>query len=97
MIKSDLIQLVAHAAGVNPAGVRQVLAATLHIIQEAVAKGEAVQLAGFGKFFPVSRPARPRRNPSTGAPVMAPPTTVPRFHVGAGFKAAVVRQSVQAE
>ena len=59
-------------------------------IQTAVKKGDAVQLVGFGTFKPSKRAARTTgKNPSTGAALKIPASTVPKFVAGAKFKAVV--------
>jgi len=53
---------------------------------EAVAKGEKVQLLGFGTFEAKHRAARVGRNPATGEAVEIPETVVPVFKPGQEFK-----------
>jgi DNA-binding protein HU-beta len=89
MNKSELIQTVAQRVGVANAAAGLVLVATLDVIQEAMARGEAVMLPGFGTFKPVSRAARVGRNPRTGEALAVAATVFPKFTAGAGFKAAV--------
>jgi DNA-binding protein HU-beta len=61
----------------------------LETIVETVRSGEPVTLTGFGVFESRARAARTARNPRTGETVAVPPTTVPAFRPGAGFRAAV--------
>lgn len=55
-------------------------------VYTAVAKGEKVQLTGFGVFEKRARAARTARNPATGASVRVKKTSVPAFRAGAEFK-----------
>ena len=86
--KSQLAQRIA-ARGATSAQAAHAVDAVLGEITAALAAGEKVTLVGFGSFEAVARPARTARNPRTGATVPVPPATVPRFHAGAGLKAAV--------
>ena len=67
MIKSELVGRVAAA---NPhlyqRDVENVVNAILDAISEALARGDWVELRGFGAFSVKSRPAREGRNPRTG-------------------------------
>jgi len=67
----------------------ETVAAVIDTIVETVAEGETVTLVGFGSFRASGRAAREGKNPKTGAKIMIPQTTVPKFAAGAGFKAKV--------
>ncbi len=86
--KSQLAQRIA-ARGASHAQAGHAVDAVLGEITAALAAGERVTLLGFGSFEAVARPARTARNPRTGESVPVPAATVPRFHPGAGLKAAV--------
>src|SRR5476651_569254 len=68
MIKSEL---VLHIASANPhlyqRDVENIVNAILREITNAMAKGDRVELRGFGAFSVKHRPARNGRNPRTGA------------------------------
>lgn len=49
---------------------------------EALAKGERIEIRGFGSFFVKQRAARTGRNPRTGAAVSVAAKKVPLFKVG---------------
>ena len=59
----------------------------------ALARGEAVRLAGFGAFAAKERPARTGRNPATGAPIAVPASRRVSFRAGKGLRDAVSRGS----
>jgi DNA-binding protein HU-beta len=86
--KSELAHRIA-ARGATPTQAAHAVDAVLDEITAALAAGERVTFVGFGSFAPVARPARNARNPRTGETVPVAATTVPRFHPGAGLKAAV--------
>ena len=61
----------------------------LDVIAESMAKGEKVQLIGFGTFEAKSRPARVARNPRTGESVKIAACKAPAFKAGKALKDAV--------
>jgi DNA-binding protein HU-beta len=87
--KADLVDEVAARTGQTKVAVAAMIDATMESIIESVAGGESVTLSGFGTFEPRQRKARTGRNPRTGDSVPIPPTTVPVFRPGRGFKSAV--------
>lgn len=58
-------------------------------IEEALAKGDKVQLVGFGTFEVRERAARKGRNPQTGAVIEIAAAKVPAFKAGKALKDAV--------
>ena len=70
MIKSELVQRI---AAQNPhlyqRDVENIVNAILDEIVAAMARGDRVELRGFGAFSVKHRPARTGRNPRTGAHV----------------------------
>ena len=83
MIKSELVQKIAEA---NPhlyqRDVEHIVNAILDEITTALAKGDRVELRGFGAFSVKNRPARTGRNPRTGAHVPVDQKSVPFFKTG---------------
>ena len=55
-------------------------------VEEALEKGEKVQLVGFGTFETRERAAREGRNPRTKEPITIPASTVPVFKAGKELK-----------
>lgn len=86
MNKTDLIQLVADKIGFTKKDSEKAVNAVLEGIMETVAKGEKVQIIGFGTFEKRERAAKIGRNPSTGQQIKIPATSVPAFKAGKGFK-----------
>lgn len=89
MNKSKLIEVAAVEADISKASAGRALDAILEIIIKAVAKGDIVNLVGFGAFKSSKRAARIGRNPQTGKEMKIAAATVPRFSAGSGFKFAV--------
>ena len=61
----------------------------IDVIAESMAKGEKVQLIGFGTFEAKARPARVARNPRTGESVKIAACKAPAFKAGKALKDAV--------
>jgi DNA-binding protein HU-beta len=88
MNKHDLIDAISPRLG-DKKTATEAVNALLETIQRAVASGDKVSIAGFGVFEKADRPARTARNPATGASIMVPESSVPKFRAGADFKALV--------
>ena len=58
----------------------------INAISEALAKGESVQLVGFGTFSVKERAAREGRNPRTGEIVRIAAAKSPAFKAGKALK-----------
>jgi len=58
-------------------------------IEEALAKGDKVQLVGFGTFEVRERAARTGRNPQTGEEIQIAASRVPAFRAGKALKDSV--------
>lgn len=83
MIKSQLIQKI---AGSNPhlfhRDVERIVNVIFDEIVEALARGDRVELRGFGAFTVKYRSARQGRNPRTGTAVAVQEKFVPFFKTG---------------
>ncbi len=83
MIKSELIEKL---AGGNPHLMHREVEKIVNIIFEeitgALARGDRVELRGFGAFSVKHRPARTGRNPRTGDQVEVSEKYVPYFKTG---------------
>ncbi|MBL8563737.1 MAG: integration host factor subunit beta [Gemmobacter sp.] len=83
MIRSELIQKIADA---NPhltqRHVERIVNTVFEEIIEALAKGDRVELRGFGAFSVKEREARTGRNPRTGEAVEVDDKRVPFFKTG---------------
>jgi len=83
MIRSELIQIIADE---NPhlyqRDVERIVNTVFNEITEALAKGDRVELRGFGAFSVKSRDARMGRNHRTGEAVKVESKAVPFFKTG---------------
>ena len=83
MIKSELIQKIAED---NPhlyqRDVERIVSTVFEEITAALARGDRVELRGFGAFSVKRRDGRMGRNPRTGETVPVPAKAVPFFKTG---------------
>ena len=81
MTKADLVEQAAEAVGprVPKRDCGLVVDAFLDAVKDALARGDHIELRGFGTFKLRHRKARTGRNPKTGGPVEVPPRDVPVF------------------
>ena len=88
MNKTDLVNAVA-AAGFTKKDADKAVAAVFGAIEDALVKGDKVQLIGFGTFEVRERAAKEGRNPRTGETLKIAASKVPAFKAGAALKNAV--------
>jgi integration host factor subunit beta len=92
MTKSMLIEKISeHVEGLTKKQTEVVVDTVFESIKNALAKGEKVEIRGFGNFKLRSRRARKARNPKTGESVEVPPKKVPYFKVGKELREMVNR------
>ena len=90
MIKSELVQRIAeHNPHLYQRDVENIVNAILDEIVAALARGDRVELRGFGAFSVKHRPARAGRNPRTGDASHIKAAKVPKFRPGKALKDAV--------
>ena len=90
MLKSELIaKLTAENPALRQEDLERVVNVILDEIGDALARGDRVELRGFGAFSVRQRDARRGRNPRTGEPVTVPAKTVPFFKAGKELRARV--------
>ncbi|NWH07105.1 MAG: integration host factor subunit beta [Alphaproteobacteria bacterium] len=83
MIKSELVARIAERhPHLLQKDAERIVATIFDEISTALARGDRVELRGFGAFSVKPRPARVGRNPRTGAPVMVEEKRVPFFKTG---------------
>ena len=85
MNKGELIAKIAEA-GLSKKDAGIALDAAIAAIGDALAKGESVQLVGFGTFSMKERAAREGRNPRTGETVKIAAAKAPAFKPGKALK-----------
>lgn len=89
MNKTELIAAIAAKAGISKVAATDALNAATAAITEALAKGENVQLIGFGTFAVKETPAREGINPATKAKIQIAAKKVAKFKAGAALNAAL--------
>lgn len=89
MNKQELIQAVAEKSGLTQKDAKTALDATLAVITSTLAKGDEINLVGFGSFTVKTQKARTGRNPQTGEKLTISAKKVPSFKAGKGLKDAV--------
>ncbi len=90
MTKSELI---AHLAAQHPhlrqPDIELVVGTIFEEISAALARGDRVELRGFGAFSTKARDPRTGRNPRTGEAIAIPASRAPGFKAGKALKDAV--------
>ncbi|MDF7683764.1 HU family DNA-binding protein [Lactobacillus sp. ESL0679] len=87
--KAELVLQVSNKAELTKKKATAGVEAVLDTIQENLAKGNKVQLIGFGSFEVRERAARKGRNPQTGEEIQIPASKTPAFKPGKELKEAV--------
>ena len=82
MKKADLVDVVAQQKNLPRQQVEITMDALIEAIAEGLAKGESIDLRGFGAFAVRESAARTGRNPQTGAPIQIEARRVPTFKAG---------------
>ncbi len=86
MNKTDLVQAVAEKTVMTKKDVAIVVDAVLEAIQDALSRGDKVQLVGFGNFEIRERAARKGRNPQTGELIDIAASKIPAFRAGKSLR-----------
>jgi len=90
MNKAELVDQVASKTSLSKKDAATAIDAIFESIQEALARGEKVQLVGFGSFEVRERAARVGRNPQTGKTMEIRARRVPVFRPGKALKDSIV-------
>ena len=86
MNKSELIAAIATKTGETKKDAEATLNAFVNVVSETLAKGDKVQLVGFGSFEVRKRAARKGRNPQTKEEIKIPASKAPVFKAGKALK-----------
>jgi DNA-binding protein HU-beta len=87
--KSDLASRVAEETDLGTGDAKLAVDKAFEVIERALAAGEEISIAGFGKFSVAERAARQGRNPQTGETIQIAAATVPRFSASSALKRSV--------
>ena len=97
MVKSELIVRLAER---NPhlyqRDIERIVTTIFDEISAALARGQRVELRGFGAFSVKQRPARTARNPRTGESVQVAEKHIPFFKTGKELRESLNRAAVAA-
>lgn len=86
MKKAELVAAIAAKADLKKADAQKALDAFVEVVGEELAKGEKIQLTGFGTFEVSERAAREGRNPHSGETMTIAACKAPKFKAGKGLK-----------
>ena len=89
MTKAELVTEVAAKSGLSKKDAENAINKVIETITDTLAKGESVQLVGFGTFEVRERAARKGVNPRTKQVIDIEATKVPAFKAGRALKNAV--------
>ncbi|MBL3677105.1 MAG: HU family DNA-binding protein [Alphaproteobacteria bacterium] len=89
MNKQDLVAAVAAGADISKTAAGLAIDALTDAVKGALARGEEVNIIGFGKFFSAEQAARTGRNPRTGEAIQIKASKLPKFKAGKELKDAV--------
>jgi integration host factor subunit beta len=96
LLKFELVQrMAARKPHIYQCDIEHVVDAVLSEITDALARGERVELRGFGAFSTKQRPARTGRNPRTGDKVSVTEKLVPSFKTGKEIRERLNRKPMQ--
>ena len=93
MTKAELVEKVSTKINLTKKDTERVVNIVFGSIIQALARGDKVELRGFGSFRVRSRESRDGRNPRTGATVQIPPKKVPFFKAGKELREMVDNKS----
>jgi len=79
MIKADLVKTVMEVTDLPHGKAAEAVNAIFDALREALARGERIELRGFGVFLVKDRKRGVGRNPRTGEEVPIPPGKTVRF------------------
>lgn len=86
MNKTELVAAIATQTELSKKDAEKALKAFTDVVAEELAKGEKIQLVGFGTFEVSERTAREGRNPRTGETMTIPASKAPKFKAGKALK-----------
>ena len=86
MNRSELAEALAAESTLSKKDAEATLVSAFKLIGAALAKGEEVNIAGFGIFAVVDTPERDGRNPQTGAAIKIAASKMPKFRASKTLK-----------
>ena len=89
MNRQELVDAMASKANISKKDADAALKGFMESVQDALKKGDKVQLVGFGTFEVSERAAREGKNPQTGEIIKIKASKAPKFKAGKAFKDAL--------
>lgn len=86
MVKSELIECLAERADITLAKAEEVVDLFFNCITETLARGDRVEIRGFGAFTVRDYKSYKGRNPKTGEQIVVPPKRLPFWKTGQELK-----------
>ena len=93
LTKAELAELLFEQVGLNKREAKDMVETFFDEIRNALERGEAVKLSGFGNFQLRDKPQRPGRNPKTGEEIPITARRVVTFHASQKLKGMVEETS----
>ncbi|MBC3868998.1 integration host factor subunit alpha [Undibacterium oligocarboniphilum] len=89
LTKAELAELLFEQVGLNKREAKDMVETFFDEIRDALERGSAVKLSGFGNFQLRDKPQRPGRNPKTGEEIPITARRVVTFHASQKLKGMV--------
>ena len=89
LTKAELAEFLFEQVGLNKREAKDMVETFFDEIRDALERGEAVKLSGFGNFQLRDKPQRPGRNPKTGEAIPIAARRVVTFHASQKLKSMV--------
>ncbi len=86
MIKAELIEALANEAGLTRSKAKDIVKTVFNSMANALAKGDRVEIRGFGTFKVKNYDGYTGHNPKTGEPIKVKPKKLPFFKCGKELK-----------
>ncbi len=92
MNKSELIEALAQDIGIPHREAAAITNTVIDTMTEALARGESIEIRGFGSFVIKQYGSYEGRNPKTGKKIKVSPKKLPFFNVGKDLREQVNRK-----
>jgi integration host factor subunit alpha len=89
LTKADLAENLFDVLGLNKREAKEIVEIFFEEIRQALERGEAVKLSGFGNFNLRDKETRPGRNPKTGEEIPISARRVVTFRAGQKLKSRI--------
>ncbi|NKB87852.1 MAG: integration host factor subunit beta [Acidobacteria bacterium] len=82
MVKADIVDRIAAESGITKVQAERAVERVIEAVKASLARGERIELRGFGVFEVKRRKEGVGRNPRTGEEVIVPSARTTRFKPG---------------